>query len=102
MKKEIIIDGHNFSSPDEFYNEIERVLTKGLDWKIGRNLDAFNDILRGGFGVTEYEEAFKLIWKNSQKSKKDLALVINQQRQTFYDKIVEIIKSHSGIELVLI
>ena len=39
-----------------FYDEVEQVFTCGLDWKIGRNLDAFNDILRGGFG--RHEQAF--------------------------------------------
>ena len=73
MVKKIIIDGNNFSNLSEFYNEIEAKLTKGLDWKIGRNLDAFNDILRGGFGVHKYEEAIDLIWMNSDKSKNDLS-----------------------------
>ncbi len=34
-----------------FYDEIDRVLTKDLDWKTGHNLNALNDLLRGGFGV---------------------------------------------------
>ena len=29
---------------------------------MGRNLDAFNDILRGGFGAPE--EGFVLVWRN--------------------------------------
>ena len=45
------IDGDNFSSIDEFYDEISRVLVPGVEW--GRNLSAFNDILRGGFGTPE-------------------------------------------------
>lgn len=72
MKREIILDGNNFSSLAEFYDEIQNKLTKGLNWEIGRNLDAFNDVLRGGFGVYEYNDVFKLLWKNSEKSKKDL------------------------------
>jgi RNAse (barnase) inhibitor barstar len=72
MKKEIILDGNNFSSLAEFYDEIQNKLTKDLDWEIGRNLDAYNDVLRGGFGVYEYEEPFIFLWKNSGKSKKDL------------------------------
>jgi RNAse (barnase) inhibitor barstar len=72
MTKKITIDGNNFSTLDEFYDEVEAKLTKGLDWKIGRNLDAFNDVLRGGFGVHDYEEKIKITWKNSAKSKIDL------------------------------
>ena len=72
MTKEIEIDGNNFSSLTEFYDEIENKLTKGLDWKIGRNLDAFNDVLRGGFGIHDYEESIRIKWINSDKSKWDL------------------------------
>lgn len=35
------IDGRRFSSMAGFYDEVERVFTFGLDWKIGRNLNAF-------------------------------------------------------------
>ncbi len=55
------IDGTNFSNLDGFYAEIGRVLIPGVYW--GRNLDAFDDILRGGFGTPE--EGFVLVWKNS-------------------------------------
>lgn len=70
--KAITIDGKNFSNLEEFYDEVEAKLTKDLDWKIGRNLDAYNDVLRGGFGVHKYEEKIKITWKNSAKSKADL------------------------------
>jgi hypothetical protein len=47
----IYINGNNFSGMEGFYDEIDRVLTKDLDWKTGHNLNALNDLLRGGFGV---------------------------------------------------
>ena len=56
------IDGNRFSTLEGFYDEISRVLIPGPYW--GRNLDAFNDILRGGFGTPEV--GFILRWKNSQ------------------------------------
>ena len=68
----IILNGNNFSSLKTFYDEIERKFTKDLGWEIGRNLDAFNDVLRGGFGLYEYEEQITIIWENSSKSKSDL------------------------------
>ena len=46
------IDGNDFSTLDEFYDEITRVLIPGVSW--GRNLDAFNDILHGGFGTPRW------------------------------------------------
>jgi hypothetical protein len=43
------IDGADFSTLDEFYDEISRVVIPEVYW--GRNLDAFDDILSGGFGT---------------------------------------------------
>lgn len=70
--KEIIIDGKNFSDLEGFYCETEKLLTKDLSWEPGRNLDAFNDLLRGGFGLHEPGEPLKIKWLNYAKSKKDL------------------------------
>jgi RNAse (barnase) inhibitor barstar len=63
------IDGNRFSTLEGFYDEISRVLIPGAYW--GRNLDAFNDILRGGFGTPD--GGFVLIWKNSHVSRGCLA-----------------------------
>jgi RNAse (barnase) inhibitor barstar len=60
----VIIDGNNFSDLESFYDEIDRVLTKDLNFKTGHNLDAFYDILCGDFGVFSYSESLKLIWAN--------------------------------------
>ena len=54
QRQEFTIDGRHFSDMDGFYDEIEQVFTSVLDRGIGRNLNAFNDILRGGFGRHEY------------------------------------------------
>lgn len=125
-KQTIIINGNNFSDLESFYDEIDRVLTKDLDWDTGHNLDAFNDLLRGGFGVYEHEEPIKLTWENISKSKSDLGLeatkkwyerkisenkIENQQffkdklkeltennGQTLFDIIIEIISEHEHIE----
>jgi RNAse (barnase) inhibitor barstar len=71
MRREFIIDGNNFDDIDGFYFEIDNLFTKDLDWKTGHNLDAFNDILRGGFGVHECGEPIHIIWKNAIKSRND-------------------------------
>ena len=60
------IDGERFATLEEFFEEISRVLIPGSTW--GHNLDAFNDILRGGFGTPG--GGFILIWENSEVSKK--------------------------------
>jgi RNAse (barnase) inhibitor barstar len=122
-KKEIVIDGNQFSTPDEFYDEVE----KKLVWnKWGRNLNAFNDILYGGFGSREFEEPFVLIWRNTEKSKQDLGYqetvrrlkillenchrdnrdclqqelkkIENGTGETIFDLLIAIIEGHSHIE----
>lgn len=70
--KEFVLDGNNFSDLEGFYTEIDKLLTRDLNWKTGHNLDAFNDLLRGGFGVHEYGEPIIIKWINYGKSKRDL------------------------------
>ena len=72
LRKEFIIDGKNFSTIKGFYNEVEKVFTFNLSWKMGRNLNAFNDILRGGFGRHDYGEPIHIKWTNFNKSVRDL------------------------------
>jgi RNAse (barnase) inhibitor barstar len=62
------IDGSRFATLQEFYEEVSRVLIPGAKW--GHNLNAFNDVLRGGFGTPE--GGFVLRWKNSELSRERL------------------------------
>jgi RNAse (barnase) inhibitor barstar len=62
------IDGVRFTTLEGFYDEFSRVLIPGVFW--GHNLNAFNDILRGGFGTPE--NGFVLRWTNSELSRQRL------------------------------
>ena len=112
------IDGANFDTLDGFYDEVERTLIPSVYW--GRNLDAFNDILRGGFGTPE--GGFVLRWVNSARSRtclgfpetvryletkvlrchpssvplvqSDLDAARQGEGQTLFDILVEIIRVH--------
>lgn len=81
--KHIVIDGEKFSDLEGFFTEIERLLTKNLDWQVGHSLDAFNDLLRGGFGVHEYEEPLHIKWIHFAKSRQDLGY--NATRDYYQD-----------------
>jgi len=113
-----VIDGAEFSSLEEFAEHFsERVLGE-YTWR--GNLDAFNDILGGGFGTPE--EGFQLIWVNSDLSRQrlgyvetarqlqrrleschssnrrgieeELAAANRQEGATVFDWLVEIIQDH--------
>lgn len=86
MRREFIIDGNNFNDLEGFYCEIDKLLTKDLPWKTGHNLDAFNDLLRGGFGVHEYGEQILLKWINFKKSKQDFGYGATIEH---YEKMLE-------------
>ncbi|MGG7468587.1 ribonuclease inhibitor [Chryseobacterium arthrosphaerae] len=127
-EKMIVIHGGHFSSLEGFYEEASNVLMKNTDWKIG-TLDAFDDILYGGFGVFENNEPIEIVWKESQKSGEDLGIkatrefygnkirqgkpfntkllqqklddLMEGKGQTLFEILVEIIQSHANIQLVL-
>ena len=120
---EFVLDGTSFDDLAGFFTAISRTLSL-TGW--GRNLDAFNDILRGGFGTPE--DGFILRWASSAISAQrlgwpetirftekmlttchpanipsvqaDLAAARRGQGQTLFDIITSIIRAHGpgGIE----
>lgn len=86
MRRIFVIDGERFETLDEFYTEMARVFTDGLDWTPGHNLDAFNDLLRGGFGMHEYGEPIHIIWRSMAKSRQCLGEQnVNRILSVIYD-----------------
>jgi RNAse (barnase) inhibitor barstar len=114
---EFTLDGASFDDLNGFVTAITRTLTL-TGW--GRNLDAFNDILSGGFGTPE--DGFILHWTNSSRSalqlgwpetvryleaklttchplsvpavQADLTRARRQEGQTLFETITEIIRIH--------
>ncbi|MEQ8243496.1 barstar family protein [Fulvivirga sp.] len=80
-----IIDGAKFSSKNGFYDYVEKHFTQGLNYKIGRNLDALADVLGGGFGMHDCDEHIIIKWKNLEKSRKRLD-------PDFLNKVLEILE----------
>lgn len=68
----IIFEGKRIVDMESFYDEAGEKLTLNLGWKPGRNLDAFNDLLRGGFGRFETGSPVKLTWKDHAQSREGL------------------------------
>lgn len=89
-KEEYVIDGAKFSTKKTFYNYLEKHFTYGLTWKIGHNLNAFDDILCGGFGKHDCDEEIIVVWKNLAKSRERLDT-------NFLDAILEILENHDQV-----
>ncbi len=117
-KQTLVIDGAQFSSLEEFAQYFSNLVFEGHQW--GGNLDAFNDMLRGGFGSPE--GGFILRWENSALSRQSLGYLATtkwieehlqtchpgnipflEQRlseakqgrgETLFDTIIEIIQVH--------
>jgi len=112
-----VLDGTSFDDLAGFFSAITRTLSL-TRW--GRNLDAFNDILRGGFGTPQ--SGFTLRWASSAVSAQrlgwpetirytenklttchpaniprvqaDLAAARRGEGQTLFDIITSIIRAH--------
>ncbi len=126
MKSIFEIDGNRFDTLAGFYDEGGAKVVSA-PW--GRNLDAFNDILRGGFGTPD--GGFVLRWTSSERSRvalgfeatvqfieqklqrchptnvpsvtADLEAARRGEGQTLFEILVEIIRDHDvdGVELEL-
>ena len=112
------LDGRKFSTLEEFWEHFSDQVLSDHSW--GCNLDAFNDVLRGGFGTPD--EGFQLVWINSDLSRdllgcsetvrqleirleschssnrvavaSDLHAAKHKSGSTVFDWIVEIIETH--------
>lgn len=114
------INGEGFATLEGFYNEISRVLVPDARW--GHTLDAFNDLLRGGFGTPA--DGFVLVWENADLSrirlgyaettrqlerrlahchpsqryfvKRQIAESQNHEGDTVFDWLVDILRAHGA------
>lgn len=91
--KEIVIDGNIFNDMESFYDEVERKICPEFDG-FGRNPDALNDVLYGGFITFEPEEPITLVWRNFNKSKREF---IKKE----LDLILEIIQANKHIKFII-
>ena len=126
--KTIVIEGSRIHDIRSLYEEINRVFMQGEDWKLAESLDAFNDLLYGGFGAILHENEVKIIWNHAAQSQKALGFettkiyyenklmhpelynvalfkaklsdLISGKGPTYYEIIKEIIASHPKIQLV--
>lgn len=127
MEKQLLMDGDVINDIPSFYEEVNRVFMTGVDWQLGHSLDAFNDLLYGGFGAISDNEQVRLLWKNMEKSRQVLGYAVTKQYyetkllpdssfnkeyfrekldalnkgtgQTYFEILLEIIAAHPNITL---
>jgi RNAse (barnase) inhibitor barstar len=87
--KTYLLDGRKMTDLDGFYDEIQRVLCPNFEF-FGRNLDAFNDILRGGFGGFEEDEPIKIVIEATDQIERGLG-------SRKFEIIKEILADHEHI-----
>lgn len=127
MEKLVTIDGSRITDIPSFYAEINRVFMSGEDWQLGNSLDAFNDLLYGGFGLLQINEPVVLYWQHMEQSRAALGYAVTKRfyedkllpgspydkdlardklaalesgtGQTYFDILLEIIAEHPNITL---
>lgn len=126
MKPEYVLDGRRTTTLQAFYDEIGQILLSGMRW--GENLDALDEILDGDYGPLP--KTFRIVWRNAKaaqvalgypetvcqlnqrlrdchptvliKTAWALRAALREQGPTVYDWLVDLIRKHSNVELVLI
>lgn len=126
---QIILEGKNIHDIPSFYKEINRVFMQNEDWELGESLDAFNDLLYGGFGILKDLSNIQLIWNSSKTCSQTLGYdttkvyylkkiepgspfnrAYHEQKlteleagngRTYFQIILNIISEHPNIQLVI-
>jgi hypothetical protein len=124
----LLIEGKNIHSISGFYKEINRVFMTNEEWQIGESLDAFNDLLYGGFGVLHQSDSTDIIWNDIAVSSASLGFETTKQYyldklradspyniryhteqleklesgkgKTYFDIVLEIIDQHQRLNLI--
>lgn len=86
MKKVIVIDGRKFTDLEGFFCLMDEIFrADDCTTAFGHNLDAFNDLLGGGFGVHGVGEPIIVKWINYGESRK--ALGYEETAKYYRDKL---------------
>ncbi len=128
MVKRIEIDGTAINDIASFYEEINRVFMVGESWQIGQSLDAFNDLLFGGYGALQGAQSVDLVWHHMAHSRSALGYQTTRdyyleklkpdspynknlfadkllalesgQGETYFDTILAVLAEHPLIQLI--
>ncbi|GAB4027456.1 barstar family protein [Spirosoma koreense] len=128
MIKQIEINGNAINDIASFYEEINRVFMGGESWLISQSLDAFNDLLYGGYGILQGAQSVEIVWRHIAHSRdtlgyqttrsyyldklrpgspydkklfeEKLSALENGVGETYFDSIMAIIAEHPKIKVI--
>lgn len=66
---QVTIEGSAITGIPSFYDEVNRVLMAGEDWRLGDSLDALDDLLHGGYGTLAGGGPATIVWKDMDASR---------------------------------
>jgi RNAse (barnase) inhibitor barstar len=129
VNKTLTLNGAHIHDIPSFYAEVNAVFMANESWRLGESLDAFNDLLYGGFGALAGSEPVTLVWRDAKRSRaalgfevtrryyqdklaqperfnvayfqRQLAALENGSGQTYFDILLDIIADHPNITLVM-
>ncbi|RZJ72643.1 MAG: ribonuclease inhibitor [Flavobacterium sp.] len=130
VAKALTLSGELITDIYSFYHQINTLFMQQEEWRISQSLDALDDMLYGSYGVLKLHPKIYLIWRNHQFSadalgseltrnyyleklvpgspfnkqffKHQLAELDAGHGMTYFDQIIEIIRSHENIQLLLV
>ena len=88
-EKWIYIDGRDIHTLHDFFVQMNQKLTFETDRKAGRSLNAFRELLWGGFGVHDYGAPLHIVWIYAEKSRQALG-------NKYFEKITAMIEDHES------
>ena len=119
----IYLEGSTITDIPAFYKQLNEQLMQDENWRLGESLDAFDDVLYGGYSKWKDYDQLEIVWKDIAVSERSLGVAttkayyqsklepnspFNQQffeeklkhleagtGQTYFDILMEIIESHS-------
>ena len=118
----IYLEGKKITDIDSFYKQINKQLMLEEDWEIAASLDAFDDLLYGGFSKWKDYDQLEIVWEDIEISRQHLDFdttikyyqskiypgspynqslfrqkindLENCNGQTYFDLLMEIINNH--------
>ena len=74
MSVEFTLQGSDIVDIPSLYAELNRVFMADEDWALGNSLDALDDLLYGGYGALQGQQAVTVVWQDMETSRAALGV----------------------------